>query len=182
MNAFLIFLSLLSQPGAAPAPSLTGREEQLAKVLEAYYLKPEMRSPEDRIQIEGSKATIRLWRDLPPDPQADKIECLGYQWLLAGRGQHIGDGAKEVFKAYPELESLSLEFVELEFRSKSVDGRGKLQKQMLTRRYLSLTAERATLLSSASSDSQKLKQELQQDTPRCLKLGRSLISKKELSL
>lgn len=149
--------------------------------MEIHYIRPEMKSPYDSITIKDGKASISVWRDLPPDPSPAKIECLGYQWLLTGRGQKMGLGASEVFKALPELQSISLELVEVDFQSNSRDKKGKIERQSVKRPYLTMSIDRAKI-DAHPMNQQQLKADIQKDTARCTEVGRQLISTKEIKL
>jgi len=179
-------LSTLSMPVKAQsgftAPlSDADKSERIAKEMELYYLKPEMRNPYDRVQLQNGIATFTVWRDLPADPQADRTECAGYEWLLTGRGMKLGKGARSVFEKFPDVNAIQLQFIELEFKTKSVDGKGKLQKESTAKVYLRMTVERGKALGLKMTESQ-LQELLTKDAATCLKTGREIVSNREVYL
>lgn len=149
---------------------------QIEKIMEIHYLQESKKSPFDVIQITGPSAFISVWRGLPPDPNPAKIECLGYQWLLTGRGKKIGAGAGEVFRQFSELKEITLELVEVDFKTEPVDGKGQYKKTATKRPYLTMTATR-DLLKDAAVSRQSLN-----DLNQCLETGRRLIAKREIKL
>lgn len=157
------------------------QERQLEELMQILYLRPEFKSSQDRVQIQGNNASIRVWRDLPPNPEESRIECLGYQWLLSGRGAKMGMGAKEVFKKFPNLQTITLELVELEFDHKSVNKRGKLQRVEKPRVYLRMRIKRSEL-AKFIVENKKLKDLLRRDVRSCLRVGRRLRMFKEIFL
>jgi len=157
------------------------REERIAKQMEIFYLKPEKLSPHDRIWVSGQEAFVDIWRDLPPNPEEAKVECLGYQWILAGRGKNIGQGAKSLFQSIPDLAQITLTLVEVDVGVKSRTGKGKLEKTSTPRPYFRVTAERSKVMASSYSQDQ-LKEQLHGSVEGCLKIGRELVSRKEIRL
>ncbi|MBN8554118.1 MAG: hypothetical protein J0L93_01630 [Deltaproteobacteria bacterium] len=136
-----------------------------------------MKSPFDKIEIKDNQVFISVWRDLPPEPKAEKIECLGYQWLLSGRGQKVGQGAAAVFKEFPDLEAVHLDFVKVDYQLISKKGEpGKYERKGIPTAYLSMTAEKSKLPKESFS------KEALQVQENCLKVGRNYISKKEIKL
>ena len=120
MGRFLLLTSLLLITIGLPGQASIGRDatltpEKIEKMMEIHYIQPHMKSPYDSIEIKDSEAFISIWRDLPPEPDPAKIECVGYQWLLTGRGQKLGLGAAEIFKKFPDLKRITLNFVEVSF-------------------------------------------------------------------
>lgn len=163
------------------APVLADQEETLLKSLEIIYLKPELRTSFDFVRIENGTALISVWRDLPPNPSAERLECTGYQWLLSGRGEKIGEGAREVFQKFTDLQSLKLELVEVEHKTKSVDGRGRLQKTEEAKPLLKMTIDRSSALGIKGSI-EDIKKELRSSLEKCLKIGRDLTRDREVSI
>jgi len=157
------------------------KEERIERIMEIFYLKSEIKSPYDSIELERDTASISAWREIPPNPNPDSIECLGYQWLLSGRGTKIGSGAAKVFDEFPELNSLELRFVDLDFASESKDGHGKLTKQAKPRTYLKLRVHRSEI-EKYRIDNDKLKKQLRQDVSSCVQIGRRLKIEKEIQL
>ena len=172
-KVFILAFALLAFQSTEGAES-----EQIEKIMEIFYLKPEMRSAYDTVKVEAGQAKISIWRDLPPNPLPDKVECLGYEWLLTGRGQHIGKGVRKVFEQLPSIQSVELSLVELSFKTKSGDGKGKIEKQTEAKTYLKLKVDRAKVLSSAPLE----KMEVFQDLQKCLGLGRQMVSQREINL
>lgn len=154
---------------------------KLEQIMEIQFLKPEMRSEHEFTKVEGGTATIQVWRDLPPEPKSDDIECLGYQWLISGRGSKIGSGASEVFKSFPHLEKLTLRLVDLSFSTQSLDKKGKLGKKTTVEPYLTMSISR-TEMQRFSVDIERVKKELRSGTESCLKVGRRLNMEKEIKL
>lgn len=163
------------------APILASKEESLLKTLEIIYLKPDFRTSYDFVRIENGIATISVWRDLPPNPSAERLECTGYQWLLSGRGEKIGEGAREVFQKFDDLQALKLELVEVEHKTKSVDGRGKLQKVEEAKTLVKITLDRSSALGIKGSIDE-VKRNLRSSLEQCLKVGRELTKDREVSL
>jgi hypothetical protein len=155
--------------------------EQIEKITEIFFVKKEFLSPYDRVLIKDGTVFLQVWRDQPADPDPARVECLGYQWLLTGRGQNIGEGAPRVFREFPEIHSVQLDLIELEFSEKSVDGRGKLAKEAKPKTYLRLAADRAAL-SSMNTPARELKKQLQSDTKKCVDWGRQFIRRREITL
>jgi len=180
----MAFSTLAQAPNAVQfsAPvSETDKGEKIARIFEIFFVKPEMRTPYDKVIVTGSQARISLWRDLPKDPQADKVECTGYQFLLSGRGQHIGRGAATVFEKFPEIQTIQLDLVEVGAKSKRVDGKGKLESERFAKPYLRMVAER-TAVQNAKLQPEATKRALWKDTASCLKIGRATITRREIQL
>jgi len=161
--------------------SSKSEESKLVEMLQIFYVNDKMKSPYDQIEIKGSEAFVQVWRDLPLNPVKEKVECLGYQWLLSGRGEKMGVGALEVFKSFPNLKALNLDLVEVENGVKSVNQRGQLAQQATIKRYLHYRIERDEI-QKFSVDQDNLKKNLRKDQASCLKIGRRLNMQKELNL
>jgi len=163
------------------AMTQSNNSEKLIKVLEVIYLKPERRSPHDKVVIQGDRASIQVWKELPPNPVADRVECSGYQWLLTGRGQKLGFGAKRAFKDFPSLNQIQIEFVENETRVESVDKKGKLKKVMVPKPYLKISIDRSRA-ARIPDDTQKVREQIRNDTASCVNWGRSIVASREINL
>jgi len=109
------------------------------------------------------------------------VECTGYQWILSGRGAKIGFGAAEVFKQFPALQTITLEFVDLKFKAKGVDGRGKMKQVELPRLYLKMTIDRKEI-EKFQVNNEVLKKKLRQDIKTCLSIGHKLNMIREINL
>lgn len=175
----MLFFSFYSLSPIAAQDQAPKSEEKIEKLLEIYYLNPQFRSPYDKTSIEDAAATIQVWRDLPAEPRAEQIECLGYQWLLTGRGAKMGEGASKVFQEIPSVNSIELKLVDVEFETESVDKRGKLKPKAIVKPYLRMKITRESL-SKSSSSSPDLKKILRENLDECLKWGRAQISEKEI--
>ena len=149
--------------------------------MEIHYIQPHMKSPYDSIEIKGSEAFISIWRDLPPEPDPAKIECVGYQWLLTGRGQKLGLGAAEIFKKFPDLKRITLNFVEVSFKTDGVDDRGKLKKSSKIHPYFSVSSERSKILSYKPHQN-ILKKNLAKNNNACVHIGRQMVNDRKLKL
>lgn len=149
--------------------------------MRVFYLQPKYRTPHEFLKVREGFVHIRLWQELPPNPNAEKIKCMGYQWLLTGRGQKIGRGIYEVWRQFPDLNRIRLEFVELKFESVSTDGKGKLDKKASVDSYLIVEAQRDPFLrEEINSDS--LQQEMRTSTKTCVEIGRRFQIGTKLSL
>lgn len=149
--------------------------------MEIHYLRDELKSPSDQVKVTGDEVLLKVWRDLPPDPNKDRIECTGYQWLLTGRGQRLGEGARAVFDRYPEIQKIRLELLEYEFKSKGIDGRGKLKREEIVKPYLRMMLERKDL-GNLESPSRSLKKAMFSNLQSCLEVGRQFVKSKEILL
>lgn len=149
--------------------------------MQIFYLNEEYKTPHDRIEVQGSEAQIQVWRELPPQASQDRVECAGYQWLLGGRGKRMGHGVDRVFREFPQLQTLELRFVDLEFGTESVDGRGQLRKTVLPRTYLRYRINRQQAR-PLDGQSQRLKKELDLSLSRCLNVGRRIEMEREIKL
>lgn len=172
----LVFLGLLPSFAVFAADA-----SKLARLFEIFYVKEELKSPYDKIEVQGDQALLSVWRDLPKNPSPEAVECAGYQWLLGGRGQRMGQGAKAAFAEFPDLKGIALELVELKFETKATDGKGKLQRETKPKVYLRMQANREALEASKLS-TQDLKAALWKDLGTCLKLGRAFVTKKDINL
>jgi hypothetical protein len=172
---------------ALVVPSLSAQEQvkdptlKMLELMQILYVNDQYRSPFDKVEIRGNQAFIQVWRDLPTNPVREKIECLGYQWLLSGRGEKMGRGALEVFEEFQSLQSIQLELVEVEREVKSVDKRGKLAKDHKVKPYLRYKLERSEIL-KFKADNENLKRNLRKDQASCLKIGRRVTMQKEIFL
>jgi len=158
------------------AQSLPEKTESITNI---FYVRPEMRTKHDQIEISGSTLKMAVWYDLPPNPNTDQIECLAYRWLLGGRGQRLGHGAAEIFKRHKEIEQIQLEMFELDFKTESVDGRGKLRKVDIKRPYARVAAHRSYFQDSSKSQ-QEWKSSLWGGLADCLQTGRSYRVRKDI--
>ncbi len=156
-------------------------EKRLIEMMQILYVNEKYQSPFDRVEIRGADAFIQVWRDLPQNPVKEKVECLGYQWLLSGRGEKMGFGALDVFKEFPQLQSIQLELVEAEDTVKSVNKKGKLAKDWKLTPYLKYRLDREEIL-KFSADRENLKRNLRRDQASCLKIGRRVKMLKEINL
>lgn len=152
--------------------------QQIEKLMEINYLKESKKSPFDTIQLQGPNVHITVWKGLPPDPNPAKIECLGYQWLLTGRGQRLGVGAQEVFRTFSSINEITLELVDVAFELQSSDGHGHGQFKKVPKKktYLLMTAQREQLKDA------KYSRENFKNQKECLEIGRRSISKREVKL
>lgn len=177
----VVFISLALRTQAQPNQSLSDKEKKIEEIMQIHYLKPQMKSSQDIISIQGPIALIRVWRDLPPNPDPTKIECLGYQWLLTGRGERMGEGVFEVFKELPELEAIQLELVDIDFELESVDKKGKLKRLEKVKPYLKMRVEKKQA-ERFRSNTKKLRQIMMDSERRCIDYGRQLRIAKEINL
>jgi hypothetical protein len=161
----------------AQAPSQKTREQRIEELLQIHYLRPEAKSPYDKLEIKDNEVFISVWRDLPPDPKAEKIECLGYQWLFAGRGQKLGEGASGVFREFSDLKTIHLKLVRVDYTLETNDGgHGKYERHAKVTPYLEMSVERGKVPKEGFS------KDVFQNQTECLNVGRNLISKKEIKL
>jgi hypothetical protein len=156
-------------------------DSRLLEIMQILYVNSKYQSPFDRVEIRGSEAFIQVWRDLPPNPVKEKLECQGYQWLLSGRGEKMGYGAIEVFEQFKNLQSIQLELVEVDRDVKSVDKRGKLEKDWKPKVYLRFKLMRDDIL-KFKADQENLKRNLRKDQASCLKIGRRVNLQKDIQL
>lgn len=163
--------------GQASSPE----EKKIEEMMMIHYLNPQMKSDYDRVAVSGDKAKISLWRDLPPNPDPERIQCLGYEWLLTGRGEKMGRGAYEVFKSFPELNEISLQFVDLKFKVESKDHKGKFTRKEEARVYLKVSVLRSEI-EKYKIDNQELRSRLQSNLKTCLGIGQRLKISTELHL
>jgi hypothetical protein len=174
----IVLVSFGLQAQVSPSsPSEQGQMiNEIEKIMEIHYLQQSKKSPFDVIQVQGPSVFISVWRGLPPDPNAEKIECLGYQWLLTGRGQKLGAGAGEVFRVFPALKEITLELDEVQNELISDGGHGLYKKQPKKKAYLTMTVQRDQLQGA------KIFRENLKNQKQCLETGRSLVSKREVKL
>lgn len=151
------------------------------EIMQILYVNEKFKSPVDKVEIRGQEAFIQVWRDLPENPLSDRVECLGYQWLLSGRGDKMGYGAVEVFQEFPQLQSIELQLLEVDRGVKSKDKRGLLEKDWKAKSYLKLKLTRSEI-EKFRVDSKNLKKNLRRDQASCLKIGRRLNLMKEINL
>lgn len=177
----LIFIGLTLRTQAQESKGLSDNEKKIEEIMQIHYLKPQMKSSQDIISIQGPIALIRVWRDLPPNPDPAKIECLGYQWLLTGRGERMGNGVFEVFKELPELEAVQLELVDIDFDVESVDKKGKLKRAEKVKPYLRMRVEKKQA-ERFRSKTKELRKVMIDSEKRCIDYGRQLRIAKEINL
>jgi hypothetical protein len=175
----MLFFSFYRLSPASAQDQTPKLENKVESLLEIFYLNSAFRSPYDKTSVENAAAVIQVWRDLPAEPRAEQIECLGYQWLLTGRGAKMGEGASKVFQEIPSLNSIELKLVDVEFETESIDKRGKLKPKAIVKPYLRMRVTRESLAKSASS-STDLKKLLRENNEECLKWGRAQIAEKEI--
>lgn len=174
---FIYFFSLTLNVSLALSPE----EQKLESLMEIHYLNDKTKSSHDLVKVNGPDAFIQVWRDLPPEPRADEIECLGYQWLISGRGAKIGEGVSEVFKNFPKLQTLELRLVDIDFDTESLDKRGKLKRTEKLKTYLRMKIKRSEV-EKYLIETDKVKKELRSGTGACIKIGRKLNIEKEIQL
>lgn len=163
----------------AQKQALNTTEANIERILQIHYLKPHMKSPYDTIKVEGSTAKISVWRDLPTEPNLEKLECQAYQWILTGRGAKLGEGAAIVFQNLPGLSQIELELVELEFKIEKLDRRGKLKKVAVRKPIIKTIAERSKVSRSKTAHAPNLRNVMMKNSDSCLKIGRSLLARKD---
>jgi hypothetical protein len=183
IHSFLVLLSLGGQASSQTTEpqAVNPQIDRIERMMQFFYVNPKYRTSVDTAELSNKTLKISQWRGLPPDPSPQKIECLGYQWLLSGRGKKMGEGASQVFKENPEIEKIVLELVELEGSLVSTDHRGKYEKAVKKRPYLRMTAERAAF-ENFPMKARALKTALQKSTSECLRIGRLYITEKEIQL
>jgi hypothetical protein len=168
---FLGFSAFLSEAEGSPS--------QVESITNVFYVRPELRNPHDQISRVGGKLLLSVAYDLPPNPNAELIECLGYRWLLGGRGQRLGAGAPEIYKRFRDIEEIELELYQLESKTKSQDGRGKLEK-LLEKKVYSRFSVSPEPLREKNWSAEEWKAALWESPNRCLELGRELQVRKEI--
>lgn len=166
-----IFLLFSATEAASP--------KEVEAITKIFYVRPELRNPLDQIQVAEGRLQISVASDLPPNPNAEILECQGYRWLLGGRGRRLGRGAPELFQKFPELQSIELELYSLTSSTESEDGRGKLKKKLDKKRhsFFRITRDQVSQLKVTGDD---LKDQLWESDGRCLQLGRSTGLTKEI--
>lgn len=93
----------------------------------------------------------------------------------------MGYGVGRVFQDFPNLQSVDLELYELDFEVESVDGRGKLKRKTLPKRYLRYRILRDQA-GALVGKNERLKKELSSSLGRCLSIGRRVKIDKEIVL
>ncbi len=174
-----IFLVIVLISTQASSQTSTSKEDTIAKIMEFFYIQHKVRSPYDRITISGSTANLKIWKELPPEPDPAKVECSGYQWLLGGRGKKMGLGASEVFRQVPDIQKINLEFVDVEFDEKGKGKTGRLEMTHKEKSYLLMSVSKNQV---ANAHSKNLKNALNKSLADCLKIGRSIVREKEIKL
>ncbi|TVQ79745.1 MAG: hypothetical protein EA369_04100 [Bradymonadales bacterium] len=150
--------------------------EEISKI---FLVRPDLRHEEEKIEIRGNRLEIRAWYDRPPNPNPDQMECLTYRWLLGGRGQRLGEGAPGIFQKFPEIQTVYLELFELDPKTRSVDGRGQLEKTFEKTVYAKALVRRSQL-QAQNRTAEDWKAVLWEGLSSCLEAGRSLSIQKEL--
>lgn len=176
IKQLVICLSLFSWPLFAAEA-----EKKIEELMQIHYLNNKLKSPFDQISVEGDQVRIQVWRDIPVNADPKRVECLGYQWLLSGRGKKMGSGADAVFKAFPQLQNIQLALVEVTYSTESVNGQGQLKKKAEVKPYLRMSLGRKEL-QRFSIDQDLLKRKIRESTSECLAIGRKLNISKEVSL
>jgi hypothetical protein len=178
---FMISMEMRLKASEESSDNTLGLESKIEQILEIHYLSTSFRSPFNKTSIQNGAAKIQIWRDLPPDPQSDSLECLGYQWLFTGRGFKMGEGAKKVFDTISSITSLELRLVDVSFETESIDKRGQLKKVPRIKPYLQMKVQRETA-KKISIPNHELRKLLRENLEECLKWGRAHITEKEILL
>lgn len=169
------------KPSTYTEAAQKSRLAKIEEILQIHYLNESYKSPYDRVEIQGDQVKVSVWRDLPTQPSPENVECVGYRWLLSGRGDRMGFGASRVFEEFPEIASIELSLYELNFDVKSKDGRGQLEREIEAKRFLRYKILRSDAQILKNKD-ERLKEELRDSTERCLTIGRRLKMEREISL
>jgi len=159
----------------------TPEETQIEEMMMIHYLNPGMKSDYDWVKVTGKGVDISVWRDLPPNPDSESLQCLAYEWLLTGRGQKMGLGAYEIFRNFPLLEEISLQFVDLKFEVESKDGKGRFTRAVKPKVYLKAKILKSEIQKYKIENSE-LRTRMQSNLKTCLGIGRSLNIATEVNL
>lgn len=137
---FIPFLLLFVSFGA--------HAEDLAKQLEnhfdIYLIKPERRSPMDRIVVRNDVATIFYWESAAKR-KPDEVICDAYEYLLLGRTTY-GKGAREAFEENANLKKIELALYDYEFSTQKGEHRAEILPTQRMFEYLKISVVRESLM------------------------------------
>lgn len=107
------FCLLAAPPVAHASPDAVRLEAAVSKHLHLFLAVPERRESGEGITLDDhGDLEIRFLRSLPPTKQ-DAFVCQGIRWLLLGRLKKA-DGVAGLFRALPDVRSVTLVFYALE--------------------------------------------------------------------
>lgn len=148
------------------------RVDAMAKAIEealgVFIVHPERREALEGVVIKGKRAEVWFLRPLKVSIEAAR--CDAFRWLLTGRLAGAS-GIGPVFKAWPELEQVTLVFYAVETEV-NPDGRGGYSQRRGAVRHLEVTLSRER---SLSLDHGRLRRTLAGDYDACVKAGQQLV-------
>ena len=109
-----------------------------------YLIRPERRSPQDRISVNSGVATIYYWESAAKR-KPDEVICDAYEYLLLGRTTY-GKGAEEAFEKYPSLQKIELSLYDFEFSTKHGEARAEILPDQKLFEYLKISVIRNSLM------------------------------------
>lgn len=114
---------------------LANTKINIERHLGVYLVKFPQRDTIERVHIKGRNVDADLWHSIGSATE-DDLACKAIQWLIFGRTQWAL-GARGIFSNYPDLNKLSLHFINVKKRD--------VQKQRVKRdviRYMSVSISR----------------------------------------
>lgn len=122
--------------------------EGLEEHFQIYTLRPDRRTPEDRIAIRKNEAgntvaEMSYWYSLKTrDPSVEV--CNAYQWLLFGRGVY-GKNVQEAFQKFKSLQQIQLNLFDMEETTKKGKKVGEILPSSKMVSYLKIGVDRSSL-------------------------------------
>lgn len=93
---------------------LANTKINIERHLGVYLVKFPQRDPLERINIKGRNVEADLWHSIGASTE-DDLACKAIRWLVFGRTQWAL-GARGIFSNYPDLNKLSLHFINIKKR------------------------------------------------------------------
>ncbi len=166
MRLKTLFLATLIVSGNAFADMAADLDDHFR----IYMIKPEKRSPGDRVTVNGDTANILYWESLKTRKPEEAI-CDAYEWLLLGRTSY-GLGAKEAFDKYGSLNQINMTFYEIDFSTKKGARRAEILPSQNVFEYISIGVRRDSL-NRKNFDRKTVKQMLAEH--KCAEVGKTFI-------
>ncbi len=118
--------------------------KQLENHFDIYLIKPERRSPMDRIVVRNDVATIFYWESAAKR-KPDEVICDAYEYLLLGRTTY-GKGAQEAFEENANLKKIELALYDYEFSTQKGEHRAEILPTQRMFEYLKISVVRESLM------------------------------------
>jgi hypothetical protein len=117
-----------------PDDPLRDTKLRIEEAMGTYALHYPQRDTEEIVEINRKTITVKVWVSIGAQSE-NALGCKALRWLLLGRHQWA-QGARGVFSAFPDLDTLALQFIDVRVNREGEAGKKFVQP------YLNLSVRR----------------------------------------